>query len=341
MAEITIKSIENKKEWENFLEKHREANFLHSWYWGEFHKALGNKINRSGFFVNNQLTGVMLTIVESAKRGRYLIVPGGPIIDWSSKKSVQAAFMEMRQIAISEKCVFVRIRPQLIEDAKSIKIFRDNGARHSPMHLTADLTSQLDITKSEEELLVNMRKGTRYEVRKAEKLGIKITASKDEKQIKEFYDLQLKTAERQHFVPFSQKFFSEQFKVFFDADKALIFTATYENKILAQAFIIFYGKKAVYHYGVSTDEGRKYPGAYLLQWAAIKEAKKRGIEKYNFWGVAPEDNKTHRFAGVSLFKRGFGGEDVQYLHAHDLVINRPKYIVNYLVEILRKKLRNV
>ena len=209
------------------------------------------------------------------------------------------------------------------------------------MHLTADLTSQLDLSPTHEDLLINMRKGTRYEIKKAEKLGIKISSSKDEKQIHNFFELQLETAKRQHFVPFGFNFLNEQFKVFFNEDKALLFTSTFENNILAQAFIIFYGTEAVYHYGVSTEDGRKYPGAYLLQWEAIKEAKKRGLKKYNFWGVAPENSKNHRFAGVSLFKRGFGGEDIQYLHAQDLIINNPKYIVNFIIENVRKKVRKV
>lgn len=341
MDEIKIKSVEDIKEWENFLHEHEEANFLQSWYWGEFHKRLGKEIRRTGFYENEELVGVMLSVIESARRGKYLTVPGGPIIDWKNKGLVQTVFSQMKQIAKQQNCAFVRIRPQLIEEEYSLNIFKTNGGWPSPMHLTADLTSQLDITKTEEDLLANMRKATRYEIRKSKKQEIKVISSKDEKGINKFYDLQIETAKRQKFIPFSYKFLSEQFKVFFDADKALIYTATYENKILAQSFIIFYGAEAVYHYGVSTEDGRKYPGAYLLQWEAIKEAKKRGMKKYNFWGVAPEGNKSHRFSGVSLFKRGFGGEDVQYLHAHDIVINYPKYIINFSVETIRKKIRGL
>jgi lipid II:glycine glycyltransferase (peptidoglycan interpeptide bridge formation enzyme) len=186
-----------------------------------------------------------------------------------------------------------------------------------------------------------MRKTTRYEIKKANKLGITIETTKDEAKMRHFYDLQIETAKRQKFVPFSYKFLDEQFAVFADVDKALIYTASYEGKILAQAFIIFYGQEAVYHYGASTEDGRKYPGAYLIQWEAIKEAKKRGMTRYNFWGVAPADNPEHRFYGVSVFKRGFGGEDFQYLHAQDLVINKPKYLINYAVEKLRKSIRKV
>jgi lipid II:glycine glycyltransferase (peptidoglycan interpeptide bridge formation enzyme) len=341
MAQIIVRGIQDKKEWEGFIAKHKEANFLHSWHWGEFHERLGKTIHRTGFFENEKLIGVMLSIVESAKRGRYLTIPGGPIIDWKNKHLVHTVFLKMRNIADLGKCSFVRVRPQLIEDKTSIKIFRENGSKKSPMHLTADLTHQLDLSKTEEKLLADMRKGTRHDIRKAEKLGIKISTSTDEKLIKKFYNLQLVTAKRQKFVPFSYEFFRKQFNVFFDENLALIYTASFNKKVLAQAFIIFYNTEAVYHYGVSTEEGRKYPGACLIQWEAIKEAKRRGLSKYNFWGVAPTDSKNHRFAGVSLFKRGFGGEDIQYLHAHDLVIHKRKYFFTYLFEILRKTSRKV
>lgn len=338
---MEIKIIENQKVWEDFLKKHEEANFLQSWQWGEFHTNLGKQVFRSGFYDGNLLVGVMLSVIEPAKRGKYLTVPGGPIIDWNNKKLVAAAFSEMKRIATENGCVYVRIRPQLVDDVFSRNLFKENGCISAPMYMHAELTSQLTITKPEEELLANMRKTTRYEIRKAEKLGIKITTSKDEKLIKHFYDLQLETAKRQKFVPFSYKYFFEQFKVFFKSDNALLYTATFEKKILAQAFIIFYNKEAVYHYAVSTEEGRRYPGAYLLQWEVIKEAKRRGMKKYNFWGVAPTDSKDHRFSGISIFKRGFGGEDVQYLHAQDLIINYPKYAINFVIEQVRKVIRRV
>ncbi len=82
MAEINIKEIVEKNEWETFLSSHNEVNFLHSWYWGEFYENLNQKIQRTGFYKNGKLSGAMLSIVEKAKRGQYLIVPGGPIINW-------------------------------------------------------------------------------------------------------------------------------------------------------------------------------------------------------------------------------------------------------------------
>lgn len=341
MAQIIIKQIENKKEWEEFLALHEEANFLQSWYWGEFHEKLGKYISRVGVYKNNKLVGVMQSVVESARRGRYLTVPAGPIIDWRDSHVIDHIFSEMKNIARANNCSFIRVRPQLVSDDFSRNIFKKHGFIGAPMYLHAELTSQLDIAKSEEQLLADMRKTTRYEIKKAGTLGVKVEQTKDEDHIKEFYDLQIETAKRQKFTPFSYRFFKEQFEIFFDADKALLYNATLNGKILAQAFIIFYGKEAVYHYGASTEEGRKYPGAYLLQWEAIKEAKRRGMSRYNFWGVAPEHDAHHRFSGISVFKRGFGGNDIQYLHAQDLIVNYPLYAIDYVIETVRKLIRRV
>src|SRR3989344_1738382 len=132
MSKIIVKQIENKNEWEGFLHQHPEGNFLHSWYWGEFHKNLGNKIHRIGFFENEILVGVMLSIVEKSKRGKFLTVPGGPIIDWSNKNLVNSVFEEIKKIAKDNKCVFARIRPQLISNDNSKLIFKNHKFTNAP-----------------------------------------------------------------------------------------------------------------------------------------------------------------------------------------------------------------
>lgn len=341
MAKISVKNIENRNEWEMFLSTHKEANFLQSWYWGEFHQNHGNKIHRQAFSDGKKTLGLMLSVVEDARRGRYLTVPGGPIIDWKNTALVESFLETIKNLAHENNCVFVRVRPQLALSDFSKDTFTKLGFVRAPIHLHAELTSQLDITKTEDELLAGMRKATRYEVKKANNLGIKVSSSKDPKLIKEFYELQLETAKRHKFVPFPYEFLYEQFKVFAENDFALLYTAGFENKLLAQAFVIFYGSEAVYHYGASTEDGRKYPGAYIIQWEAIREAKRRKLLRYNFWGVAPEDDRDHRFYGLSIFKRGFGGQDVHYLNAKDLVIDHKKYLINSAVENIRKKLRGL
>jgi len=339
MANISINEVDNKNLWEDFLVNRGEATFLQSWHWGEFQTALKKQVYKTGFYKGRKLNGIMLSVVEDAKRGRYLTVPGGPIIDWESSDAVVAFLEEIKRIAALEKCIFVRVRPQLRADDFSKNLFRKNGFINAPMHLHAELTSVLDITRSEVELLATMRKGTRYEIKRALSLGIRIKATDDLSAIHEFYELQHQTAMRQKFIPFSRAFITEQFRVFSSAGKALLYSAEYQCTMLAQAFIIFYGHEATYHYGASTEFGKQYPGAYLIQWEVIKEAKRRGLSRYNFWGITREHQEDHRYYGVSVFKRGFGGTVVEYLHAQDLVISKPKYLVSAAIEHIRKKVR--
>jgi len=341
MAQITVKPIEHKDEWEAFMATHPEGNFLHSWYWGAFYERLGRTVIRRGFYEGDTLVGVLLAIVEPAKRGRHLIIPGGPILDWRNQALTNAWVEESRNIAKQHHCVFIRIRPQLLDGPENRQFFRGLGFRKAPMHLHAELTSQLDLSKSDDELYRAMRKGTRYEMKRAKKLGIEVAAAKEETWLDEFYDLQVQTAKRQNFVPFSKRFLVEQFRVFAEADKVLMYRATHQGKLLAMAFIIFYGPEAAYHYGASTELARELPGAYAIQRQAIAEARRRGCRRYNFWGVAEHHQTKHRFYGVSVFKRGFGGEDVAYLPAHDLPIDTVRYKFTYLFETARRKSRHL
>ena len=39
-----MQKIESKETWEAFIGSHKEANFLQSWYWGEFQKSIGKEV---------------------------------------------------------------------------------------------------------------------------------------------------------------------------------------------------------------------------------------------------------------------------------------------------------
>jgi len=340
---ITIQAINDKQQWETYIGKRKEANFLQSWEWGDFHQALGKEVLRMGLYRSGELSGVFLIIIENAKRARYMTIAGGPLlpVSWGRREVVVPLLGSLRDLAKKHNCSFVRIRPQEIYSAALATAMTQYGLRPSPMHLSADLTNQLDLSLSEDELLSSMRKNTRYEVRRATKLGVRVESSTNPSDIDEFYNMQLTTARRHGFVPFAHAFLKKQFETFVGTGSALLYKAYFKDQLLAEAFIIYYGHEAVYHYGASTDAGRKYPGAYLIQWEAIREAKRRGCDRYNFWGVVPLERKDHRFWGVSIFKRGFGGREVQYLAAHDLIVDPARYALNAIVETVRRKTRHL
>lgn len=339
---FTFRPIETKQLWEQYVLARPEANFLQSWNWGVFQEKLGRTVFRFGIFESERQVGALLAVTETARRGNYLTLSGGPLIDWDALTGSQLKeiFDFIKNLARREKCLFVRFRPQTLDSPALRAQLSKLGIHPAPMHLTADLTLQLDLTQSAEHILAGMRKNTRYDIRQADRHTITTQFSKNPADIKPFYQYQLALAQKHGFVPFSLEFLSEQFNVFAADDQALLVSSYQGDQLLATAFVLFYNKEAVYHYGISTPANDRLPGSYACQWAAIQEAKRRGCTTYNFWGIAPENEKDHRFTGVSLFKRGFGGAEKAYLPAHDLSVS-PMYWLTYLFEIVRRKFRHL
>lgn len=332
----------DQKKWDKFVTSHDDANFLQSWAWGDFHEARKKTVVRRIALDNEEkIIASYVGQVETAKRGTYMAIAGGPIMDWSNKKLREAVFADIKEQAEKNHCVFVRIRPQIVENEKNRALFKQLGLKPAPMYLSVEYAGILDISKPEEEILAGASQGLRRKIRKAQKNNITVTTSTDPKEIKTFYKIQLETAARQKFVEFSEDFLRKQFEAFAKYDEVKLYTAKLGDEILAQNFMIFYGNEASYHYGVSTELGTKYSGAPLLHMQAMRDARERGIKRYNFWGITAENDTKHRFYGVSQFKRSFGVEELIYLHAHDLIIKPAQYKLTYLLEKTRARIRHV
>ena len=328
--------MNTSENWTKIVKKFPEANFLQSPAYGRMNELLGDDVLTEDFSGG----GYALMIVRDAKRGRYLEIPCGPLVEWGDAQAVRSAFEKIREVAKDKRCVFVRVRPQLTANEKNLKILADLGLKKSPMHLAAEHTVMLDLKLSEEELLAGMRRQTRYEVRRAEKLGVKVTRDNSEEIFGEFHAAQLATAKRQGFVPPSLKTLLAEREAF--GDKVWIYVAkTTEGEPIAYGLVIADGREGDYYEAASTDLNRKLPGAYALLWQAMRDLKREGYERFNLWGIAPKGQPGHRYAGVTTFKTGFGGSVVEYVPAHDLVISQMGYLKDLVVEKARKKRRHL
>ena len=326
----------SQAQWGKIVTRFPEANFLQSPNYGRMNEILGDKIITEEFGGN----GYALMIVRNAKRGRYLEIPCGPLINWKKRELVKQVFQTISETAKIEKCVFVRIRPQLRCSPENLKLLSGLGLAKSPMHLAAEHTVMIDLSHSEEDLLAEMRRQTRYEVRRADKLGIKVRFDNSEDLFKEFHQVQAETARRQNFVPPNLKVLMAEREAF--GDNARIYVAeTAEGEKIAYGLIIRDELEGDYYEAASTELNRKLPGAYALLWQAMRDLKKEGCERFNLWGIAPPGQPNHRYAKVTTFKTGFGGEVVEYVPAHDMVISRMGYLKDLVVEKARKKRRHL
>ena len=343
---MEIKEIKDKIEWDNFFIDIEDKTFLQSFAWGEFQQNLGNKIWRIGLY-NNILIGLALVIKIKAKRGTFLLIQHGPTIKESNRenkeKYLKEILLELKKIAIEEKASFIRLNPLWERNEENDKILKDLSLIFSPMQESAyESTLKLNINISEEDILKNMRKTTRYLIRKTEKdKDISIEKSKDIKDIDKYQELNKKVAKKQGFIPFSYEFIKNEFEIFLKDDDAVLFLGKYKEKVVCGAIVIFWNNTAFYHQAGSDNEFSKFSIPYLLQWEVILEAKIRNCNFYDFWGyIDPKKFPKHPWAGPTLFKLGYGGVPYKYTKTRDYIISK-KYWITYLFEALRKLKRKI
>ncbi len=342
---MTIKEIKNKETWESFLSECENKSFLNSWNWGEFQQRQGNKIWRLGVY-SKELVALALAIKIEAKRGTFLFLPHGP--NTKEEGLREDVFDTLIPYLKRLQTGFIRIAPIWERSQRNRDLFKERGFKRAPIHIHPEVTWELDITPSEEDLTKGMRKTTRYLIRKGGRdKDINIIKSKDINDLNRFNEVYEETARRHNFVPFSLDYLKNQFNSFIQDDQVLILLGEYKGKIVSSAVLVYWQDAGFYHHGASLSEYRKIPVSYLVQWEAIKEAKLRGCQRYNFWGIAPDIKKkedlvrsSHPWAGITLFKMGFGGRIEEYVKTQDLPLSFSYYLTR-LFETARKKKRNL
>lgn len=345
---MEIREITDKYLWEDFLLRCSEKTFLQSWNWGEFNILMGSKIWRLGIFHEGKIMGMSLVVKVSAKRGTFLFIPHGPVIlnrisVQDKKEILELIIIHLSDIAKEENASFIRVSPIFLENKENKNIFEELGFREAPMHAPAyESTWKLDIYPKEDELLMNMRKTTRYLIKKAsENVDILIRKTSDEKYIEIYQKLNKIVSKRQHFIPFSDNYIKNEFEVFKKDNNVMFLFGEYKGEVVAGAIIIFWSGIAFYHQAASIGKFSKFSIPYLLQWEAIKEAKNKGCVIYDFWGFTdPKIFPNHPWAGPTLFKMGFGGYKENYVKTQDFIISN-RYWFNYIIELFRKHKRGL
>ncbi len=208
-------------------------------------------------------------------------------------------------------------------------------ARSAPSNVQPPDSVILDLTKSEETLLSEMKPKWRYNIRLGEKKGVVIRFLEGERGANEgvdlFYGLYLETASRDGIAIHSREYYRDLIRRIagsspFDKPTTVrVYLAEHEGTTLASIITIFCGLESVYLYGASSNEKRNLMPAYSLQWRAIRDAKAQGCERYDFYGIPPKDDPTHPMYGLYRFKTGFGGSIVHRVGSWDIPLRRVPY----------------
>ena len=331
---MKVEEIFKREVWENFLEKSPNRYFLQSWQWGEFEKeGLNKKTWRLGFFKEKKLIGVCLCTEECGRFGKFVYCPRGPILNWEEKEEREEVLKKLTDFFKNKNYIFLRIDPAI----KKENAFEMKGFKDAVNFVQVQRSWMLDIQgKTEQELMLDMRKNARYSLKKAMKSGVEIEISKNSEDFEKFLDMLEVLSKEKGFASVSREYLKTQFEMMGDIMK--FFCAKKDGKVLAGGWFAFYGNESAYLHGASSKEVGDTQAPYLIQWKAIMHAKELGMERHNFWGVVEDKNYHPKYPGFgySNFKKGFGGYLEEYIRTKDFPYNMVKYQLIRLNDWYRK-----
>ncbi|HBK34678.1 hypothetical protein A2239_00715 [Candidatus Uhrbacteria bacterium RIFOXYA2_FULL_40_9] len=327
-----FEEITDKEQWSHFVQEHgpRSGAFLQTWEWGDFQQITEGKIVRLGFFEKEQLVAIALLIEKKLPfNQKYFYCPRGPLC---FNTSLTEVLLLIKDFLRKEKAIFLRLEPPIIN-------FSVQGLHAVRIVSPAD-TLLFDLTKSEEILLAQMHPKTRYNIRLAEKKGVKATIDVVDS-LEEAWNLFEQTATRGAFRLHARSYY-EQMRKSLQKKECRVFFAKAEQggEILAVNIMIDQGKTRTYLHGASSNQHREMMAPYVLHWELIKDAKKQGLKEYDWWGIAPKGSgEEHPWVGVTRFKKGFGQEQLSYAGTFDFVCENWKYQLYSFFRVILRFLR--
>lgn len=315
----------SKKEWDEFLAKQKQSQFLQSWRWGELAKKEGAKVFRVGVEDSGELVAVAALIKKSIFGFNYFFCPRGPVISLKveSLKVIKFLFDEVGKIAKREKIIFLRFEPELEIGNWKLEIERS-------IDIEPSKTSIVNLQRTEGDLLAAMHQKTRYNIRLAEKKGVTVRVAGAE-DFDQFWRIMKETVERDGFRLHSKEHYQKMLAL--DDGFIKLFLAEYEGRVVAAVLAGLFGDMVTYIHGASANADRNIMAPYLLHWQIMKTCQADGFKYYDLNGI--DENK---WPGVTRFKMGFGGEIVNYPGTFDLVFNKAWYNVYKVLRALRRKL---
>jgi lipid II:glycine glycyltransferase (peptidoglycan interpeptide bridge formation enzyme) len=328
---MEIREINDKKLLDAFVGSQKMSQFLQSWAWGQFQQGLGRKNWRFGVLDGQSLVASALAIKHNMPLGKnYLYLPRGPIVNNKIPvANFQNAFRQIinkiMEVAKQEGSIFMRFEPPLEKTSQPVlkSLVGNDYKLVTSQFVQPKDTLILNLSKTEEQLLSEMHPKTRYNIRLAEKKGIKVRMGVKE-DFEKFWQLNLETASRDSFKKHPKNYYQKMLEVL-SPDFLKLFLAEYESKVLVANLVVFFGDTVTYLHGASSNEYRNLMAPHLVQWKQIQEARNLGFKNYDFWGVIPglqtTDYRLQSWSGLTRFKKGFGGFEVNYVGTDDLILD--------------------
>ena len=327
---MIVEEIEEQHMWQQAYADGSQKSFLQSWEYGEFLKIIGRTILRLEIKEKGKTVHQLQCIENKGSFGVHFLYLPHP--------QINSAYLHA-YIAYAKKKGYTFLRIEPTNSLNHTNIQTTPTKNRQPHH-----TWVTDLTGDLEDVLKNMHSKTRYNIRLANKKGVRIEEKKD---INLYWDIHEMTTKRNKLVSHDRAYC----EALLSSSHCRQFTAYHEETPLASTIMLEINGVMYYLFGASSNEKRNYMGPYLLHWHMMNIAKKDNCHTYDWWGMAKkveEETKNatcfHNFCwdkddelnGVARFKAGFSGKHIAYPDAEEIILNKFKYTLH----TLKNKIRN-
>jgi peptidoglycan pentaglycine glycine transferase (the first glycine) len=303
---------------------------LQSFAWGELKRPLWKPL-RLGVFNSNECLSILTILIRKIPfiNKKFGYIPRGITVkNWEYYKDVLDtlvgdAYMRPLSFILADPEVFKIRNPNIetrdkyeIRNTKYenlVKVYKDIGFKESGRQEQPIRTVVLDLTKSEEELLADMRSKHRQYIRKAKRKGIIIEEGKNEN-IEDFVRILEGIVEEKEYDLHKSDYYKRIWEEFrksgmgakYCTPTIKMFVAKLKGEIVGSYMLLFSRDGAYEMFGGCNREGRDALANYAMKWETIKYSKSIGKKYYDQWGA----EFVH--PGLVQFKEGFGGQVVEY-----------------------------
>jgi lipid II:glycine glycyltransferase (peptidoglycan interpeptide bridge formation enzyme) len=312
-----------------FVAEFESGDLLQSYEWGDLKSKSGWKPIR----VFAESEGRIIAAASILKRniprtGRSILYASrGPVFDTTNSDLVREFTSGLESIARKHRAILLKIDPPVpVEDAVSVANLQAVGFK--PIAASGfggtqpKCVMQLDLDKSEDDLLRSFKEKWRYNIRLAERKGVKIREKCSREDLPIFYELLRETCERDGFLVRGLGYFEDMWDALAPAGYMNLAIAFLNDKPLSAVLIYRFGNRCWYTYGASSNQDRNVMPNHLIQWRMIRVALADGCKWYDFRGVSPKTGEGDaHLEGLNRFKDGFNPRFVEYIGEFDLVLS--------------------
>jgi lipid II:glycine glycyltransferase (peptidoglycan interpeptide bridge formation enzyme) len=200
-------------------------------------------------------------------------------------------------------------------------------------------TAVIDLSQSIDDILSLMKPKWRYNIRLTEKKWVEAKiVEKNDKNIKEFYDLMNETTSRDNFLWNTFEYYKSFLNILENSELIL----AYKDWIaIAWGIFVFSNEESIYYYWASTSkkEYRNLMAPYAVQFLAIWEAKNRWSKIYDFLGIATPWDTNSDLSWVTDFKLKLTKDSRAVSQSFIWINKRFHYTMLVLIRKIKKILR--